>query len=162
MGCAHDGARPRKDNRVNPRFGWPLFAALLALSVFAATAAAPPQTVSIRLEDPSTDSSITHMRISLDRETVKAGRVTLQAVNTSKSLVHEVLVVADTTKPLPIDAKQERVNEKRIHSLGEISDLQPGKSGKLTLNLRAGTYLLFCNEPGHFQDGMQAKLTVAP
>lgn len=100
------------------------------------------------------------MRISLDRETVKAGRVTLQAVNASKSLVHEVLVVAYTTKPLPIDAKQARVNEKRIHSLGEISDLRPGKSGKLTLNLRPGTYLLFCNEPGHFQDGMQTKLTV--
>ena len=147
---------------MNPRFGWLLLASLAPLSVFAATASAPPQTVSIRLEDPSTDSAITHMRISLDRETVKAGRVTLQAVNASKSLVHEALVVAYTAKPLPIDAKQGRVNEKRIHSLGEISDLQPGKSGKLTLNLRAGTYLLFCNEPGHFQDGMQAKLTVEP
>jgi uncharacterized cupredoxin-like copper-binding protein len=61
-----------------------------------------------------------------------------------------------------IEDATNRVIEKRVHSLGEISDLAPGKTGKLTLNLKAGTYILFCNQPGHYKDGMVAKLIVAP
>ena len=50
------------------------------------------------------------MRIVVDKPTVKAGRVTLRAVNQSRSLVHEVIVARDDgAKPLPMDAKQERV-----------------------------------------------------
>jgi hypothetical protein len=51
------------------------------------------------------------------------------------------------------------VIEARIRSLGEIADLAPGKTGKLTVNLKAGTYLLICNQPGHYKDGMTAKVT---
>lgn len=54
------------------------------------------------------------------------------------------------------------MNEKRVKRLGEIADLKPGKTGKLTLNLKAGNYVLFCNQPGHYKDGMVAKLSVAP
>lgn len=136
---------------------------LLLLPSFAAQALAPAQVVGIKLLDSTANPAITEMRIVLDRDAIKPGRVTLEAVNESKSLTHEVLVVRDDAgKPLPFDSKQARVAEGRIHSLGEISDLGPGKSGKLTLDLKPGTYLLFCNEPGHYKDGMQAKLTVAP
>jgi uncharacterized cupredoxin-like copper-binding protein len=77
--------------------------------------------------------------------------------------VHEVLIVRDDgTKELPFDAKHDRVIEKRIRRLGEIADLAPGKTGKLTLNLKPETYLLSCNQPGHYKDGMIAKVTVAP
>ena len=47
-------------------------------------------------------------------------------------------------------------------TLGEIADLAPGKTGELTLNLGPGTYMLLCDEPGHYKDGMAAKLVVAP
>jgi len=125
--------------------------------------AAPVQAVELRLQDSSVDPAIAHMRIVATPQTVKPGRVTLHAVNESKSQVHEVIVTRDDgTKPLPMDAKTDRVIEKRVHPLGEISDLAPGKSGKLTLTLKAGTYVLFCNEPGHYHGGMAATLTVAP
>lgn len=129
----------------------------------AANAAAPSQTLVIKLQDSSTDPAVAHMRMVLDRGGLKPGRVTLQAENQSKTLVHEVIVVRDTGgKELPYDAKQNAVAEKRIKSLGEISELAPGKSGKLSLNLKAGTYLLICNQPGHYKDGMSAKVIVAP
>jgi uncharacterized cupredoxin-like copper-binding protein len=54
------------------------------------------------------------------------------------------------------------VIESRVRPLGEISDLAPGKTGKLTLNLKSGVYLLFCNQPRHYTDGMVTTLTVAP
>ncbi len=138
--------------------------ALLSLWLGAACAhaAAPSQSLGIKLQDSSTDPSIAHMRIVLDHDTVKPGRVALHAENQSKSLVHEVLIARDPGKAeLPFNAKSDRVIESRAHSLGEISDLAPGKTGTLTLNLKAGHYVLFCNQPGHYKDGMMARLTVA-
>jgi uncharacterized cupredoxin-like copper-binding protein len=141
--------------------GFALFSILFAAG--AMDAAAATQVVTIRLQDPSSDPSIAHMRIVLDRDTVKPGRITLAAENQSKGLVHEVLIArAADAGSLPFDAKNDRVIEKRVHSLGEISDLAPGKSGKLTLTLKTGTYVLFCNQPGHYKDGMVTKLVVAP
>lgn len=49
-----------------------------------------------------------------------------------------------------------------MRRLGEISDLKPVKEGTLTLDLKAGGYVLLCNEPAHDKDGMFVKLTVAP
>jgi uncharacterized cupredoxin-like copper-binding protein len=117
--------------------------------------------VAITLQD-SSDPSVSGMVMKVDTLTVKAGRVTLEAVNQSKSLVHEVLVVPALAegKELPYDTKKDIVVEKLAHSLGEISDLQPGARGKLTLNLKAGVYLLLCNQPGHYRSGMSTKLVV--
>ena len=124
--------------------------------------AAEPSVVMITLQDASADPSIAGMTMKIDNATVKAGRVTLQAVNASKELVHEVLVVPApaTGSQLPYDPKSNRVIEKRIHSLGEISDLKPGGRGKLTLRLKPGAYLLFCNQAGHYKAGMSTTLNV--
>ena len=139
-----------------------MFSVLFAIAG-AANAATPAQTLGVKLQDSSTDPSIAHMRLVVDKDALKPGRVTIQAENQSKTLVHEVIVVRDSgAKELPFDAKQNRVIESRIRHLGEIANLRPGKTGKLTLNLKAGTYLLICNQPGHYKEGMTAKVTVAP
>jgi uncharacterized cupredoxin-like copper-binding protein len=140
-----------------------ILCSLLLVVAGAAGATTTAQTLGIKLQDPSTDSSIAHMRIVLDRDTIKPGRVILQAENQSTNLVHEVIVGRDDgAKELPMDAKHIRVNESRVRRLGEIADLAPGKTGKLTLDLKPGNYVLFCNQPGHYLDGMVTRLTVAP
>jgi|SRR5689334_8049978 len=145
----------------------PLVTALLAigLSPGALTSnaqGAAPQIVAITLQDASVDPSKSGMAIKTDTAKVKAGRVTLDAVNLSKDLVHEVLVVPALPegKELPYDVKTNTVVEKRAHSLGEISELKPGAHGKVTLTLKPGTYLLFCNQPGHYKSGMSTNLVV--
>jgi len=139
------------------------FAACVALfAAGVAHATAPAQVVGVKLEDSTTDPAITHMRIVLDRDVVKPGRVTLKAENLSKSVVHEVLIARDDGRnDLPYDAKRAVVAERRAHSLGEVGDLPAGKRGSLTLDLKPGKYVLFCNEPGHYKDGMVTYLTVA-
>ena len=140
----------------------PLWAAVLATAFSTIALAAPAQIVAITLQDSSVEPSITGMAIKIAPAKVRAGRVTLEAVNQSKSLVHEVLVVPALPQPkeLPYDAKTDTVVEKRIHSLGEISELEPGARGKLSLELKPGKYLLFCNQPGHFKAGMSTTLVV--
>jgi len=64
--------------------------------------------------------------------------------------------------PIPVNATKNRIDESKLKSLGEVSDLKPGASGKLNARLTPGTYLLFCNMKGHYEAGMQARLTVTP
>jgi len=135
----------------------------LLLAAGTAGAVAPAQVLEVKLEDSSTDPAIAHMRIALDHATLAPGRVTFEAVNESKVLKHELVVVRERgAGELPIDTQHGRVNEHAMRRLGEIADLAPGQTGKLTLNLGPGTYLLLCDEPGHDQDGTVAKLVIAP
>lgn len=140
-------------------------ASLLAFALgghFAIVHAAATPVVQIDLRDSSTDPAISGMQMKAEPTTVKAGRVTFRAVNQSKELVHEVLVVPapSGSKDLPYDAKSDRIIENRAHSKGEISDLKPGAKGSLTLSLKPGSYFLLCNQPGHYKAGMFTKLTV--
>jgi uncharacterized cupredoxin-like copper-binding protein len=141
------------------RFGGMTF---LALSMFNSSSAATNSVVNIKLEDTSTGNGMTDMRIAIDKEAIKAGRVTFLAENRSSTLLHEVIVVRTLAKTtvLPYSEKETRVIESRIRHLGEISDLKPGASGKLTLNLKPGYYLLICNQPGHFRAGMKVPFEV--
>ena len=142
---------------------------ILAVSLLCATLAtqvaivhaADSQVVQIELRD-SSDPAIPGMQMKAEPTTVKAGRITFKAVNQSKDLVHEVLVVPvpSSGKELPYDAKSNAVSEERAHSRGEISDLKPGAKGDLTLSLKPGSYFLLCNQPGHYKAGMFTKLTV--
>jgi uncharacterized cupredoxin-like copper-binding protein len=108
------------------------------------------------------DMSKATMGISATPDTVKPGMVTFEVLNTSKDTIHEMIVakLADMKKPLPYIADEERVDEDKEGDLGEVSELDPGKSGALRLDLKPGTYILYCNVPGHYVAGMWTTFTV--
>jgi uncharacterized cupredoxin-like copper-binding protein len=146
----------------NGRRGALLGAALLAPALLLAgpvLAAGAPQTVKVVLAD----SDVEHMTLQVDRTRLKPGKVTFDVTNASQDQIHEMLVLRTDSvgQPLPYDAKDEKVVEENTQDLGEVADLDPGKGGTLTLDLRPGHYLLICNQPGHFMHGMKADLTVA-
>lgn len=139
------------------------FVALLAVVGSPATWAAPT-TINVELSDPSSAAGIDGMEMKSDHATVKAGLVRFHVVNKSRSVVHEMIVVALTSpgETLPYNPNAGRVLEKKIHHLGEVSDVPPGKSGNLQLTLKSGSYILICNQPGHYEAGMKTPLTVTP
>jgi len=104
------------------------------------------------------------MSVIVDKSKLKAGDVRFVVTNMSTSLPHELLVVAidAAATELSYDQLTARIEEDKIHSLGKVNELAPGMSGNLNLNLKAGTYLLICNIPGHYAAGMFATLTVIP
>ena len=138
--------------------------AIFGVSAFVCSTsfAAPATAVNVLLQDPSTDSAIQSMRISVDRGTAPAGRITFRTINQSKDQIHELLVVRmrPGEATLPYDEKEQEVVEKRIDRRGEIDKLKPGASRAMTLNLKAGSYLLICNEPGHYKAGMSVPFSV--
>ena len=113
---------------------------------------------------PGLDLAKATMGIKALPGAVKAGEVTFNVKNDSKDTVHEMIVMylAEPGKPLPYLEAENRVDEDKAGDKGEVSELDPGKSGSLTVELKAGKYLLICNVPGHYASGMVVPLTVTP
>jgi uncharacterized cupredoxin-like copper-binding protein len=108
------------------------------------------------------DLSKATMGIKASPSKVKAGEVTFVVKNTSKDTIHEMILARldDPSKQEPYLADENRVDEDQAGDLGEVSELDPGASGKLTVTLKPGNYLLYCNVPGHYMAGMWTKFTV--
>jgi uncharacterized cupredoxin-like copper-binding protein len=101
-------------------------------------------------------------KVVADKQVVRAGKVTFEVTDASAGTIHEMLVgkVKDGNELLPYAPDENRINEDTFKSLGEVSELDPGKAGTLTLDMTPGTYVLFCNIPGHFMAGMWTVLKV--
>jgi len=133
---------------------------LVAISISAVSAqafASVPEVVNAKLWDQGGQ-----MGISTDVSTVKAGKIDFEVVNDSKSLVHEMLVikVKDFEEALAYDSRDGKIVENKTQDIGEVSELGPGKSGGLTVNLKPGKYMLVCNMPGHYKSHMYTNLLV--
>ena len=102
------------------------------------------------------------MGIDIDQKSVPAGKVTFEVSNAATETQHEMLIspIKDENVVLPFVATENRVDEEASGNLGEVSELDPGKSGALTLELKPGLYLPFCNIPGHFMAGMWTTIKV--
>jgi uncharacterized cupredoxin-like copper-binding protein len=92
------------------------------------------------------------MGIDIDKKTMAAGKVTFEVTNVSKETQHEMLIspIATEDAVLSFAENENRVDEEKSGDLGEVSELEPGKSGALTLELKPGLCNLFCNIPAHY------------
>jgi uncharacterized cupredoxin-like copper-binding protein len=77
---------------------------------------------------------------------VRAGKVTFKASNVGR-VPHELMI---ERAPIKFDAPM-RPNEDAAQ--GMIDDMAQGRSGQMTIQLRPGTYMLFCNVNGHYAAG---------
>ena len=101
--------------------------------------------------------------VRADAATVHAGPVTFTFRNTG-TVIHEMLLTRTDIAPgrISVDPATNKFNEDDPASkvVDEISELDPGKTGSLTIDLAPGTYQLVCNVPGHYADGMYLSFTV--
>ena len=105
--------------------------------------------------------------IDVAQKELKAGKVTFDVTNKGADMQHEMIVVqltpqqaADPTT-LPYNEDSATVDEEKINDRGEVSELDPGKEGSLTLDLQPGDYMLLCNVPGHYKAGMYTIIHVS-
>jgi uncharacterized cupredoxin-like copper-binding protein len=99
--------------------------------------------------------------IKLDETSAAAGQVAFEVDNEGPS-THEFVVVKTDLAPdkLPTDENGD-VDEEGdgITAVDEIEDIAKGDSPKLEVDLEAGDYVVFCNLPGHYRQGMHATFT---
>lgn len=77
---------------------------------------------------------------------VKAGNITFFTKNVGR-VPHELMV---ERAPIKFDAPM-RPNEDAAQ--GMIDDMTAGGTGHMTVKLKPGSYVLFCNAPGHYMMG---------
>ena len=100
-------------------------------------------------------------QMQLSKNTVKPGEVTFHIKNEATDQNHEFVVV-QTDLPedqLPLNSDGD-VDEDQITSMGEAEEIEPGTTKDLTLNLPAGRYVVMCNMPGHYTQGMHSVVMV--
>lgn len=102
------------------------------------------------------------MSLKLSPARIPAGPVEFTVKNESPTMVHEFLFVK-RPKPdmtLPYDNKSQQVQEDGIKGLEGVEDLRPRETVTAQFTLSQGRYVVFCNEPGHYRDGMRAEFNV--
>jgi uncharacterized cupredoxin-like copper-binding protein len=96
--------------------------------------------------------------------TVKAGALTITAPNDGQ-IQHELVVLKTDQNSASLPQKGAEVDEdgleaKGVENEGEITDVAPGQSKSTDFKLTAGKYVMICNVPGHYAQGMYGTLTV--
>jgi uncharacterized cupredoxin-like copper-binding protein len=96
--------------------------------------------------------------------TAKAGPTTIEAPNEG-TVEHELVLFKTNMNPakLPTEADGS-VDEEKLDEVaeeaGEIADVEPGETKSEKFDLTPGKYVMFCNLPGHYAQGMYGTLTV--
>jgi uncharacterized cupredoxin-like copper-binding protein len=115
----------------------------------------PPPAASRSVAVTLTDSSIT-----LGQSSAPGGAITFKITNTG-FVAHE-LVVLQTSIPqdqLPPDPSNPKIVQQPGY-VGMAGNIAANTSATLTLTLPAGPYVLICNMPNHYKDGMHIGFTV--
>jgi uncharacterized cupredoxin-like copper-binding protein len=107
------------------------------------------------------DVSLTSYAIAPSADSMNAGDVTFTVTNNASDQDHEFVIVSTdlAANSLPVDANGD-VDEDQITVVDEVEGLTPGSTEDLSVNLPAGHYVLMCNEPGHYAQGMYLDFTV--
>jgi uncharacterized cupredoxin-like copper-binding protein len=97
--------------------------------------------------------------ITTDPSTVAPGAIDLAIVNDG-DLVHEVEVFGGVDDEQPLDVSDSIADTRGLDLIDEVEDVLPSSTARLALDLPPGTYLVICNLPGHYEQGMSTYLTV--
>lgn len=127
-----------------------LFVVIAAASSGCAATTSGEQAVNVGLAD---------FTLTLDKSSVAAGPVDFVVDNAGPS-VHEIEVFAGATDGAPLQVDSSVADTTGLDLVDEVEDILPGSTATITLNLTAGTYLVICNLPGHYEHGMRQYLTV--
>ena len=92
--------------------------------------------------------------------TFEPGPITFGIDNDGPS-VHEFVVLRTEDAPDALPVENGLIPEDQIDLIDEVEDLAPGTSSSLDVDLDAGAYVLVCNLPAHYEQGMFAAFTVA-
>ena len=99
------------------------------------------------------------MRFAPDPITVKAGEEVTFVVKNEGIIVHEFVV---GTKEEQSDHAAEMAEGGMSHGHDNVLSLKAGETGTLSMTFaEARSLLIGCHEPGHYEAGMKATLTVA-
>jgi uncharacterized cupredoxin-like copper-binding protein len=93
--------------------------------------------------------------VKLPSTTLKAGEYTFKAENVG-TIMHMLMV----EKAPVVMEKPNQPSEEEGVAIADTGTFPPGQTKSITVTLKPGKYVLFCNVPGHYAAGQHATMTV--
>jgi uncharacterized cupredoxin-like copper-binding protein len=141
---------------------------LITTAALASGAGGSERSDAARADAPVVNAGPVHLLLKLNEfniapymNAVRSGRVDITVFNRGKR-THEMLIVnAKGEVPMMKNGRVDEEALKREHRvIGELADVHPASSASKIFVLKKGSYMLFCNVPGHYGSGMRASLIV--
>ena len=132
---------------------------LAMLAIAAALLAACGSTAATPAAGGTINATLTDMKISVDKASTPAGKVTF-VVKNSGLVVHELVVLKTDVAQDKLTAGDEAGKMNETGNVGETGDVVVGGSNTFSVDLPAGHYVLICNEIDHYMKGMHMTFTV--
>ncbi len=98
--------------------------------------------------------------ITLSSSTGTAGPTTFNITNHGPS-THEFVVIQTDDAPDALPVKNGSVDESGLTIVDENESVVPGTTVPLSVDLKAGSYVIICNVSGHYEAGMHTGFTVS-
>jgi uncharacterized cupredoxin-like copper-binding protein len=105
-------------------------------------------------------ATVKDFSIDLASSSAPAGSVTFNISNEGPS-AHEFVILKTDDAPDALPVKDNEVEEDKVDLIDEAEDIAPSTTATLTTDLEAGSYVIICNLPTHYEQGMHAALTVS-
>ena len=95
--------------------------------------------------------------------TAPSGALTLQAQNNG-TVEHELEILSTDADPSALPVSGDEVDTEALEANGarELGELEaePGESQSIAVDLAPGRYVMICNLPGHYRQGMWGTITI--
>jgi uncharacterized cupredoxin-like copper-binding protein len=103
---------------------------------------------------------LTTYLITLSQDNAKPRKVTFHVTNSAKEIVHEFVVFKTDlgAGELPTDAAG-HVEEDKLQKVDEV-EVEPQEEKDLVVQMDPGHYVVVCNQPGHYAQGMYLNFDV--
>ncbi len=93
------------------------------------------------------------------QDTVDAGALTFNVSNDGTT-DHTFRVIKTDLAPDALPTAASQVDEAQVDVVASTPDFAAGETQEVSVDLEAGSYVLICNLPGHYDLGMRAAFTV--
>jgi hypothetical protein len=104
---------------------------------------------------------LTEFAIAVDPPGTGAGEVTFAVINAG-SILHNFRLIATDAAPdaLPLDDSGFQVDEDALEVVASTAELPGGETEEVSVELESGPYVIICNIPTHYEQGMYAGFNV--
>lgn len=110
-------------------------------------------------------ATLADFSITLGSDSSSAGSVVFDIDNTAGQ-PHEFVVaktdLAADALPTGDDGDVSEEGATDLSVIDEVEDIEGGATAQLDVTLEPGHYVIFCNLPGHYRQGMHTDFTVEP
>ena len=92
---------------------------------------------------------------------VREGKVAFEVRNDG-SMAHQLLVIKNDMPPEMLPVANGSIALSQVNVVRSLDAVAAGSTAELSFDATPGKYVLVCNVPGHYQQGMAAAFLVEP